>query len=789
MEEATDTVAKEFEEKKKSEKKGPQEDAGRDTEVKAYQNLWQDFCESTTMHGWLFVADNHLGLEGKLGRAANVVWFLVIVAMSFTAATLIALIIKDQRVFQIASTYQLKPINELDIMHFPSVALCNLNQARRSALQATTGLDIGNPSLTPFLDFTFRGQDHDDVPELVGKVLGSGEMARFTKLEALKIYMWYKNGGVGDETLFDYINANHPRSRIKIDIDAYEDSLDLYRLSVLQRLSQSIFLAAKYNGITANVGDDFGHLHPFFDTDYGFCTYVRPQIMFDFWYQRLNHSYEQLLDYLRYPIVPGEIGFGRKAGFKLLMDLETFDYGESSSYSDGIQITLQYPTDFPVMKIPTLDVRPGYDTTVALAPKVQDTTLQAINRFTIEERNCVAEEERFMNVMSPDKFRYSFDNCLVESVFQAVDKDCLCNRAMGNLRVPLKGENVTIEEGCYGKKLKCYKDTWNNLGESPEITDKYNETNECLDACKTISYPISHVAEAKFPSFNAIQDDPKLFCLAFRKLYAICKFVDSTYQARYGANDYELKRAENLESYFKYKYGDAPFRKATINCIRQDLASSDNKTKPNDLSNYPVCYLINIDKRKHGVCLYYNHSSPILIDEMEHNADRDLRDLRDDFANRDITFTCDPKPEVLDWCNLQCSSLESCDCTNHVKVSLTDSGYKISTSQHVRELVFNYSRDNMAAITLMMGDLSVRLSTRDERKPLIWIVSDFGGVLGFSTGISLITLVEFLYFCCKFFIFWRWRSKEEALKRGRVSTYERRYSRIFHFSHYDRHID
>ncbi len=97
------------------------------------------------------------------------------------------------------------------------------------------------------------------------------------------------------------------------------------------------------------------------------------------------------------------------------------------------------------------------------------------------------------------------------------------------------------------------------------------------------------------------------------------------------------------------------------------------------------------------------------------------------------------------------------------------------------ELLFNYSRHNLAAVHVVMGQLEERQCLRKEARPLIWyifnfslhslrltkfsfcrILADIGGVMGLTTGCSCITFVEIAFFTWKYVMYVRYRFEQRA---------------------------
>lgn len=137
---------------------------------------------------------------------------------------------------------------------------------------------------------------------------------------------------------------------------------------------------------------------PFFGTDYGFCSLIKPQLNFDDQYQHLAFSRKlygpKSTDELSYSrkIAPG-VKVGKANGLRLLLDAETFDYTFHKTPSEGFKLAVQHHLDQPLMSVKELDIAPGIETQIAVSPVLYATTNEALERFTPQERGCYSEGE------------------------------------------------------------------------------------------------------------------------------------------------------------------------------------------------------------------------------------------------------------------------------------------------------------------------------------------------------------------------------------------------------------
>ena len=87
--------------------------------------MFVNFCESTSMHGWIFFGSANAPLKQRL------FWLVVLSASLVTAALLIFL---NTAAFMSSFTQIRTQDRTADLGHayFPSVLVCNINQLRKS---------------------------------------------------------------------------------------------------------------------------------------------------------------------------------------------------------------------------------------------------------------------------------------------------------------------------------------------------------------------------------------------------------------------------------------------------------------------------------------------------------------------------------------------------------------------------------------------------------------------------------------------------------------------------------
>lgn len=148
---------------------------------------------------------------------------------------------------------------------------------------------------------------------------------------------------------------------------------------------------------------------PFFGTDYGFCSLVKPQLNFNASLDHLAFSRKMFgpkkepISYSRL-ILPGA-KVGKANGLRLLLDAETFDYTFHKMASEGFKMAVQHHLDQPLMSVKELDISPGFETQIAVSPVLYATTDEAKRRFDPEERGCYFEGELTFKYLPSSLYR------------------------------------------------------------------------------------------------------------------------------------------------------------------------------------------------------------------------------------------------------------------------------------------------------------------------------------------------------------------------------------------------
>ena len=67
--------------------------------------------------------------------------------------------------------------------------------------------------------------------------------------------------------------------------------------------------------------------------------------------------------------------------------------------------------------------------------------------------------------------------------------------------------------------------------------------------------------------------------------------------------------------------------------------------------------------------------------------------------------------------------------------------------EDVKEELYEYSRTNLAWVNVYFSQTFSRKLVRDEKYTLTGFIANIGGLMGLCMGFSLVSLVEFVFFC------------------------------------------
>ena len=258
------------------------------------------FCEHTTLHGWQYI------IKDSFNKAQKSFWALIL-SVCIIGATILAynnvLIFKNATVVTTVETMT-APLNDI---FFPSITVCNLNQARRSFFEEMGISD--NDTL---------------IRQILSEYLGVGEDV--------------SNGVPLPKDLVDKLNKAAPANK----------SLNW----AMHQKCSDMFMFSKWNG---SVSESLYDVDYDFGTDYGICCWFTPQLNFtqvreEFALQQKllsNRTMEKNwrlgqmdIDGHWFADIKKGATTGVHNGFTMFADIESFDYNYYDEGAEGLKVLI-----------------------------------------------------------------------------------------------------------------------------------------------------------------------------------------------------------------------------------------------------------------------------------------------------------------------------------------------------------------------------------------------------------------------------------------------------------------
>ena len=501
---------------------------------------FEDFCQQTSIHGWSFLSFRGYG-------SFQVLFWVTIIATSLSGC--MYMISANIQEFNKA-TVEFETISlteSLDDIFFPSIFIINSNQQRKSYLMAmiqennlTEVLDV--KKLIQFLiDSHHDNQTDPQVEELWKGILQSPVTSQlfdyFVEQNQDKrpkqYFSWklYHNHSIQYKTTGQVIDA-----RKAIAEEAFW-SPKSYLSSILSHTNLDDFLINyKFSGA--------GILH----VGGGRADNSLKRNRFTPFFQKPEDNGQ--LRTLK-PFVKN----GISNGVELLLDAEVYDNTFLYQKSIGFQLGINHPFDVSLASSSGCFLQPGKQVLVAVKASVIETEKEIRQRFDYNGTKCHFDDEVELDHFPRASFRYSMNNCMLESFVQKGEELCNCSHLVAGTK-PLKG--------CTGDGMTCIDN--NDIGQENGIRSK-GEHIPCLANCNDIEYSTS-VSTATYNNvrnFNYYYGYE--FCLVLKKIMRSCHtFKRLTLNERYPGICTKLKPFQLLEFSCNRSFISFKVRTAYYNC-------------------------------------------------------------------------------------------------------------------------------------------------------------------------------------------------------------------------------
>lgn len=280
------------------------------------------------------------------------------------------------------------------------------------------------------------------------------------------------------------------------------------------------------------------------DTDFGICCWFTPQLNLT---QIKAHQEAENLDEPDWGFwmsnVPKGVQSGKENGYKMILDLETFDYTENSE--ETLKLSMLHYLDIPTMKHSGIDLQAGSKNQIVIKPTLISTSFGAIERFQPRHRDCYTDQEVSLKFLPQYYgYRYALQNCYFQSTLEMIVKTCHCFPTFHPIVKEFSEENY---EDCVGENSECANQIFSQLGNHQYIQQN-RQIIKCLPSCedqinefRVHSFPID-----KSKSLTRQEE----FCVLSQRLVQKCSTIkEKGLNEKYEGFCETLQPLANLEHY------------------------------------------------------------------------------------------------------------------------------------------------------------------------------------------------------------------------------------------------
>ena len=358
--------------------------------------VFYDFVTNTSLHGWSFFGSSNSSVAKKL------FWFAVLSGSFFAAGYFIRL-----NILSFVNSYTIIKIedrtSDLSNIHFPSVAICNINPLRKSFIYwihenlNTTGRTDSVKNIFDAIGsqyFSSNVNSNGFGKQLLDDILDSDFFEiEFRKFLDEKVNKSDFSITGKKNTIFSY---NEQEDRVEQAFGEYNQTTKkLYHKTFLHELASQwkqgqMIPFIQWSGMdpddpkneTGGVFLEIG-----FGTSFGICNFITP------YFRHMPPDTDQVtLNYLKKGAFNGE-----KNGLSVLLDAETFDYGNGFApfgqrEGVGFKASVVHHLDSPMMESTALLVNVGASTHLAVSSTKTSITEEA-KVFHPIDRKCWLQKE------------------------------------------------------------------------------------------------------------------------------------------------------------------------------------------------------------------------------------------------------------------------------------------------------------------------------------------------------------------------------------------------------------
>ena len=196
--------------------------------------------------------------------------------------------------------------------------------------------------------FAFRDRELDPEEKAIIKKLATSETVVKNLWLLWELYMNANRTGIDTSNLTDW------KTFLEENMEFIENFEFLKDLAIENPGESSILKISFEQKILDNRATDF---LPFFGTDIGFCSMLKPQLSFNKSLDDLSYMNKMFGYYSHNWNITKGARVGKANGLSMWLDAETFDYTYHVNAGEGFKLAIMHHLDQPIMSIRELVIQ------------------------------------------------------------------------------------------------------------------------------------------------------------------------------------------------------------------------------------------------------------------------------------------------------------------------------------------------------------------------------------------------------------------------------------------------
>ena len=219
-------------------------------------------------------------------------------------------------------------------------------------------------------------------------------------------------------------------------------------------------------------------------------------------------------------------------GLHLILDVETYEYFDTSYGSQGFKFWTADPSRKPLVSFSQINLSSGWEYLIEITTTLVNISKEAVFRFKPHERDCHTNSEFGLKHFNISGYFYSMDNCYYNAAIEETIKHCNCSPPYH----PTTSLKLKMDI-CTGNAKACEREQLRTIlqGASTTLSPGIDGViRKCLPACAN-QHVEAKASAQKYPIRQTFHKRKEI-CIAFKKILKICQdeHRKATFEEAYG---------------------------------------------------------------------------------------------------------------------------------------------------------------------------------------------------------------------------------------------------------------